>query len=117
MTVIVKGKRKGYKVDVKQFISALLIITIAIASFGFFVDICLYTEKYSTIARKDLYNKIQEGNQEYIDYYNRNYTSKGKYLFGEERDLLNLTTVVGYETSDNGVLLLTNDGNEYLIQK
>ena len=35
--------------------------------------------------------------------------TKGEYL--------DLNTVVGYETTDDGVLLLTNDGNGYLIEK
>ena len=32
-------------------------------------------------------------------------------------EYLDMNTVVGYEATDNGVLLLTNDGNGYFIEK
>lgn len=34
-----------------------------------------------------------------------------------EREYLDMNTVVGYEASDDGVLLLTNDGDGYFIEK
>lgn len=34
-----------------------------------------------------------------------------------ESEYLDMNTVVGYETSDGGVLLHTNDGNGYFIEK
>lgn len=38
-------------------------------------------------------------------------------VYETESDYLDLNTVVGYETSDDGVLLITNDGNGYFIEK
>ena len=38
-------------------------------------------------------------------------------VYETESDYLDMNTVVGYETSDDGVLLLTNDGNGYFIEK
>ena len=32
-------------------------------------------------------------------------------------DYLDMNTIVGYEVSDEGVLLLTNDGNGYFVEK
>lgn len=34
-----------------------------------------------------------------------------------ENEYLDMSTVVGYELSDDGVMLLTNDGNGYFIEK
>ena len=54
----------------------------------------------------------------------RRSVANGKYLFGgkyivEERkdEYLNMATVVGYEMSDEGVMLITDDGNGYFIEK
>lgn len=38
-------------------------------------------------------------------------------VFEAKADYLDMNTVVGYETSDNGVLLITSDGNGYFIEK
>lgn len=38
-------------------------------------------------------------------------------VYEVESDYLDMNTIVGYETSDDGVLLLTNDGNGYFIEK
>lgn len=38
-------------------------------------------------------------------------------VYETESEYLDMNTVVGYETSDDGVLLLTNDGNGYFIEK
>ena len=37
-------------------------------------------------------------------------------IFQTESDYLDLNTVVGYEVSDGGLLLITNDGNGYFIE-
>ena len=34
----------------------------------------------------------------------------------DKSDYLDMTTVVGYEVSDSGVMLITNDGNGYFIE-
>lgn len=38
-------------------------------------------------------------------------------VYETESDYLDMNTIVGYEASDEGVLLLTNDGNGYFIEK
>ena len=38
-------------------------------------------------------------------------------VYETESEYLDMNTVVGYETSDDGVLLLINDGNGYFIEK
>lgn len=38
-------------------------------------------------------------------------------VYESESEYLDMTTVVGYESSDDGVLLLTDDGNGYFIEK
>ena len=38
-------------------------------------------------------------------------------VFKTESDCLDMNTVVGYEVSGDGVMLLTNDGNGYFIEK
>ena len=55
-------------------------------------------------------NDIKDG----IVYGNRTYKIP---VYEKESEYLDLNTVVGYETSDDGVLLLTNDGNGYFIEK
>ena len=55
-------------------------------------------------------NGIEDG----IVYGNRAYKIP---VYETGSEYLDLNTVVGYETSDDGVLLLTNDGNGYFIEK
>ena len=38
-------------------------------------------------------------------------------VYQAKSEYLDLNTIVGYETSDDGVLLLTNDGSGYFIEK
>ena len=38
-------------------------------------------------------------------------------VYTSETDYLDMNTVSGYEVSDNGVMLLTYDGNGYFIEK
>lgn len=38
-------------------------------------------------------------------------------VYEKENDYLDMSTVIEYETSDDGVLLITNDGNGYFIEK
>lgn len=38
-------------------------------------------------------------------------------VYESKSDYLDMNTVVGYEVSDEGVLLVTNDGNGYFIEK
>ena len=38
-------------------------------------------------------------------------------VYEKESDYLDMNTVVGYETTDEGVLLLTSNGNGYFVEK
>ena len=38
-------------------------------------------------------------------------------IYEVKGDYLDMNTIVGYEVSDEGVLLLTNDGNGYFVEK
>ena len=103
------------KLNYKKIIAILLLM----AFFGGCCYVMAYPEKVSTIAKKQLYNDIQSGDMEAIDYYNSVYTSKGVYLFGDEpkSDILDLATVIDFEATESGVLLHTADGNGYYIEK
>ena len=45
------------------------------------------------------------------------YQSENELTQGNQNEYLNMATVIGYEVSDGGVMLLTNDGNGYFIEK
>ena len=68
-----------------------------------------------------LENDLAKGKQDAVQYYNDTYVANGKLLFGDkyivEDEYLNMATVIGYETSNDGVLLITSDGNGYFIEK
>ena len=85
------------------------------------LDAFRYPEEHSPIAKYHLSIDLANGNQDAIDYYNARYVANGKYLFGDkyivEDEYLNMATVIGYEVSDGGVLLLTSDGKGYFIEK
>lgn len=55
-------------------------------------------------------NGIEDG----VVYGNRTYKIP---VYEKESEYLDMNTVIGYETSDDGVLLLTSDGNGYFIEK
>lgn len=114
-------RNKRYILDLKKFSYAILLICIVC---GFILGLChvvAFSELYSITARKALKNDIVEGNQKAIDYYNKHYTSKGVYLYGEdaepESDFINLATVTSYEATEHGILLHTEDGNGYFIER
>ena len=91
----------------------------------FVASICIgfvkYPEQYISTWKYQLENDLANGNKEVLEYYNERYVANGKQLFGDkyivDDEYLNMSTVIGYETSDDGVMLLTNDGNGYFIEK
>lgn len=116
LTIIYNHKR--LKINLHRFFSAVVSLALVVICVGVAADLCRYPEKYLTTWKYQLFNEIQAGKKESIDYYNRNYTSKGVCLYGEdEAELLNLATVTGYEVTAEGVLLHTADGNGYFIEK
>lgn len=118
MITIILYNRKRLKIDLHRLFSAFICLVLVMACTGITVDFCRYPEKYLTTWRYQLYREIEAGKTESIDYYNRHYTSKGIYLYGEDKtELLNLATVTGYEATAEGVLLYTADGDGYFIEK
>lgn len=65
---------------------------------------------------RDFVREIKKANEmtNSVVYENRLYKIP---VYETESDYLDLATVIGYEVSDDGVLLLTNDGNGYFIEK
>ena len=115
-------KEKGkYRLNKGKFISRLVMLLVVLLMVNMGVSFAKYPEQYLGTWKYQLENELAKGNQEMLEYYNRNYVANGKQLFGDkyivEDEYLNMATVIGYETSDDGVLLLTNDGNGYFIEK
>lgn len=117
--------RKGkYKINKMRLLLSLMVLCLVINSIHFVLDIYKYPEEHSSIARYHLNIDLENGNQDAIQYYNTRYVANGKYLFGDEyivevtkSDFLDMTTVVGYDVTETGVYLHTNDGNDYFIEK
>lgn len=114
-----KGKLK-FK-NKTRFITSIVMSVIFIAMLITVINIATYPEMYVMPWQKDLKEELANGNQVAIKYYNDKYVAKGKLLFGDdyivEEEYLNLATVIGYDVSENGILLHTNDGNGYFIEK
>lgn len=115
-----KNKQK-YKINkgrLALFIIALFLIAIVISGIISFVK---YPEQYLPTWKREMAEELFNGNQEMLEYYNRNYVANGKYLFGDkyiiEEDYLNLATVVDFDTTESGLMLYTNDGNGYYIAR
>ena len=122
MIMRVKGKGKSRVTKGKgKLISRLAIICALLFVVSMGVSFAKYPERYLTTWKYQLENDLAKGNPEAIEYYNNTYIANGKQLFGDkyivEDVYLNLATVIGSESSDDGVLLLTNDGNGYYIEK
>lgn len=121
LTYTNKRTRKRTKINFNRLFASLLVLTLIITCIGLYVDFCRFSDKYITTWKYQLKNKIASGDQKAIDYYNKHYTSKGIYLYGEESepesDFINLATVTSYEATKHGILLHTEDGNGYFIER
>ena len=123
LTLIYTNKRthKSRKINLNRLFTSLLIITVFVSCIGLYIDFCRMPEKYCTTWKYQLKNDMQSGDQEAIEYYNNNYVSKGVHLYGEdaetESDFINLATITGFEATEHGVLLHTEDGNGYFIAR
>ena len=119
---MMKGKGKGkLRLNKGKLITrvAMLVVILLMARMG--VSFAKYPEQYLTTWKYQLENDLAKGKQEAIEYYNDTYIANGKQLFGDKyiakEDYLDMNTVVGYEVSDGGVMLITYDGNGYFIEK
>ena len=121
LTYTNKRTHKSFKINLNRLFISLLVLTLIITCMGLYIDFCRMPEKYCTTWKYQLENDIQSGDAEAIAYYNNNYISKGVYLYGEEAepesDFLDLATVTDFEATEYGVLLHTEDGNGYFIEK
>ena len=110
-----------FRIRKSEIITALVVVCLCVSTVSATASFFKYPEKYMTTWKYQLENDLAKGKQEAIQYYNDNYIANGKQLFGDkyivDSEYLDMTTVIGYETSDEGVLLITNDGNGYFIEK
>ena len=83
LTYYKRHTKRVLKVDFKRFLSLLLAVAVVVSCMGLCVDVCKFPEKYSTTYRYQLKNHIKNGDQKAVDYYEKNYISKGVYLYGE----------------------------------
>lgn len=108
-----QGKSKKWEV-----VGNIVGVCLGVCVISGLAGIAMNAEEHSPILNKTLKDHMANGNQTAIEYYNNNYVSKGKYLYGEdEPDYLDLTTVVGFNATESGVLLHTADGGGYYIEK
>ena len=108
------------KINKGKVVFSLAVIFMVVFMTIVAVDFIKYPEEYLSTWKYQLENDLIEGNEFAIEYYNNNYVANGKYLFGDRYisgEYLDLATVVGYDTTENGILLHTTDGNGYYIEK
>lgn len=122
LTITYTNKRmhQHIKINLNRLFISLLIIAVFVSCMGLYMAFCRMPEKYCNTWKYQLKNEIASGDQKAIDYYNKHYTSKGVYLYGEaepEGDFINLATVIDFEATEHGVLLHTEDGNGYFIAR
>ena len=121
LTYTNKRTHKSRKINLNRLFASLLILTLIITCIGLYVDFMRFPDKYLTTWKYQLKNEIASGDQEAINYYNKHYVSKGVYLYGEdaetESDFINLAIVTDFEATEQGILLHTEDGNGYFIEK
>lgn len=121
LTYTNKRTHKSRKINLNRLFSSLLVLSLIIAFTACITVFFRFPDKYITTWKYQLKNEIASGDQKAIDYYNKHYTSKGVYLYGEdaepESEFINLATVVDYEATEHGILLHTEDGNGYFIAR
>ena len=123
MRMVMKAERK-LKLDMKKFaafVAVVLSVIFVLSVVSLAVDFIKYPEQYVTTWKYQLKNDLAEGKQEALDYYNETYIANGKYLFGNnyivKNEYINLAMVTGYDVTETGIMLHTNDGNGYYIEK
>ena len=121
LTYTNKRTHKRTKINLNRLFASLLVLTLIISLSACITDFVRFPDKYITTWKYQLKNEIASGDQKAIDYYNKHYILKGVYLYGEdaepESDFLNLATVTDFEATEHGILLHTEDGNGYFIEK
>ena len=119
--VMNKKAKSKIRINKGRLILTLAVLSVIVVMANVLVSFAKYSEQYLPTWKYQLENDLAKGNQEAVQYYNDTYIANGKQLFGNKyiakNDYLDLATIVGYETSDDGVLLITHDGNGYFIEK
>lgn len=75
-----KGEKRmklTYKRDSTSVLVLICLLLVILST----IDFCKFPEKYITSWKYQLKNDIESGNKQAIEYYERNYISKGKELF------------------------------------
>lgn len=72
-------------VNKKKFIKSIVTLLVAVVLIAgmiwLFVDFCTYPESYLTTWRYQLHRKVQQGDQEAIDYYHEVYIKNNRILW------------------------------------
>lgn len=63
--------------------AVLFVMNMCVGFVKYCVSFVKYPEQYSTTWKYQLENELASGNEEMLEYYNRNYVAKGKRLFGD----------------------------------
>lgn len=105
----------NYKFNSKKCIRTITAALATTILVGFSYNVIKRPELYSTTMKYQLKNDLLAGDANAIEYYNGNYASQGIELF-EDDTMLDMTTVVDYEVSEDGLHLYTNDGNGYWLE-
>lgn len=121
LTYTNRHTHKSRKINLNRLFVSLLVLTLIISFTACITNFIRFPDKYITTWKYQLKNEIASGDKKAIDYYNKYYVSKGVYLYGKdaepESDFLNLATVIDFEATEHGILLHTEDGNGYFIEK
>lgn len=119
--VTITYNKKRLKINVKRIFYGILILALSVGFLHILVDFTRFPEKYLTTWKYQLENDILQGDTEAMEYYQNTYVDNGIFLYGEdertENDYINLATVTGFDATESGVLLYTEDGNGYYIEK
>ncbi|WP_249311962.1 hypothetical protein [Congzhengia minquanensis] len=85
MTAIlhIKTRQHRYKINLHRLIKLLAISAIITAFIALYIDFFRFPESYCTTYNYQLKNDLADGNPETMEYYNNNYVSNGRLLYGD----------------------------------
>lgn len=78
-----KAKEK-YRVNKGRLCVAIIVLVAMMVVIHCGAMFVKYPEIFSTTWRNNLEYDLANGDQEMLEYYNRNYVANGKYLFGDK---------------------------------
>ena len=85
MTAIlhIKTRQHRYKINLRRLIKTLVTITIITACIALYIDFFRFPESYCTTYNYQLKNDLADGNAEAREYYNSNFVSNRRLLYGD----------------------------------